>query len=233
MKMPKPLVLLPGMLGDHTVWSAVTALLDVDIELHYGRIDLDDDIGSVARSVLEAAPATFSLAGHSLGAIVALEILRQAPHRVVRLASLNASAMGPTSDQRASWSALRERVVSGGFASIASSFARASLAPSRRMDEGLTAHGELMAGRVGAEGLLRQLAVQQSRPDYRADLADIRVTTIVIGGHLDELATEARQLELAAGIAGSRLVTLTGCGHMSPIERPDAVARAFKRWLAR
>ena len=64
--------------------------------MRFGRIDLDDSSPEMAAGVLAAAPERFALAGHSLGAIVALEIVRQAPQRVTRLALLNASARPAT-----------------------------------------------------------------------------------------------------------------------------------------
>ena len=37
--------------------------------------------------------------------------------------------------------------------------------------------------------------------------------------------------EIAAGIAGSRLVIVPDCGHLSTIEKPDAVNAALAEWL--
>jgi pimeloyl-ACP methyl ester carboxylesterase len=37
---------------------------------------------------------------------------------------------------------------------------------------------------------------------------------------------------MAAGIAGSRLVVLERCGHMTPLERPAEVTAAMRAWLA-
>jgi pimeloyl-ACP methyl ester carboxylesterase len=38
--------------------------------------------------------------------------------------------------------------------------------------------------------------------------------------------------EIAAGISGSRLVVVPDCGHLSTMERPEAVNRALTEWLA-
>src|SRR2546430_1463156 len=37
---------------------------------------------------------------------------------------------------------------------------------------------------------------------------------------------------IAAGIAGARLEIIRDCGHLSTLERPDAVNRAISAWLA-
>jgi hypothetical protein len=36
---------------------------------------------------------------------------------------------------------------------------------------------------------------------------------------------------MAAAIPGSRLVAVEQCGHMAPMERPQAVAAALGQWL--
>ena len=83
------IVLVPGLLCDETVWAAQRAALervgDVLTPVLWGL----DSIPAMARAVLDAAPARFALAGHSLGARVALEAVRQAPERVERLALLD------------------------------------------------------------------------------------------------------------------------------------------------
>ena len=53
------------------------------------RVRRRASLGAMAERVLAAAPATFALAGHSMGGRVALEIVRRAPERVERLALLD------------------------------------------------------------------------------------------------------------------------------------------------
>jgi pimeloyl-ACP methyl ester carboxylesterase len=36
---------------------------------------------------------------------------------------------------------------------------------------------------------------------------------------------------MAAAIAGSRLVVVADCGHLSTIERPQAVTQALVEWM--
>ena len=37
--------------------------------------------------------------------------------------------------------------------------------------------------------------------------------------------------EMAAGIRGARLVIVPECGHLSTLERPEAVTKALVEWL--
>lgn len=227
----EPLVLLSGMLGDAELWRDVAAQL-ADVALPWpARIDLDDSVPEMAASVLAAAPPTFALVGHSLGAIVALEIARRAPGRIARLALVNASARGPSSGQLESWSLLRQRVDAGDFAGIARELAAATLAPPRRADASLRARNEAMAHAVGPDGLRRQLAAQASRPDSRPALAAVTVATLVLSGDADEICPPHLQQELADGLPDARLVTVAGGGHMLPLECPGEVAGLLREHL--
>ena len=84
-----PLVLVPGLMCDHAVWAPVLPALAAGRRCHV--IDHGDarSLATMASRLLDSAPARFALAGHSMGARVALEVVRQAPARVSRLALLD------------------------------------------------------------------------------------------------------------------------------------------------
>jgi pimeloyl-ACP methyl ester carboxylesterase len=226
-----PLVLLSGMLGDEHLWDDVSALLADAVKPWPARIDLDDSVPEMAASVLAVAPPRFALAGHSLGAIVALEIARRAPERVDRLALLNASARGASAEQLAAWSSARNRTEQGHFADVAAELGLAALAPDRR-DAELVARNTAMARTVGADGFLRQLAAQAARPESRPDLTRITVPVLVISGAVDTICPSELQRELVELCPQAELATIEGCGHMAPLEDPAAVAELLRAWLA-
>jgi 4-hydroxy-2-oxoheptanedioate aldolase len=229
----EPLVLLPGMLGDGTLWDGVAPALAERAAPWVGRIDLDDSVGEMAESVLAASPERFALAGHSLGGIVALETARRAPERVTRLALLNASARPATEAQLAAWGELQARTEAGAFGDVARELAELNLPQNRERDAALETRVEVMALGVGAAGFLRQLAAQRTRPDLRSSLASIAVPTVVVSGSEDDVCPSALQDELAAGIAGAAHLTVDGAGHMSPLEAPGPVAEHLLTWLER
>ena len=70
-----------------------------------------------------------------------------------------------------------------------------------------------------------------NRPDNRPLLASVRVPTLVLCGRDDQLTPPELSEELAAGIADSRLVLLDRCGHVSPLEQPEAVTAVLEAWL--
>ena len=103
----------------------------------------------------------------------------------------------------------------------------------RQHDEALKRRVRVMAEETGAEAFLRQQKAIMTRPDMRPLLASIACPTLVLVGDGDELTPPQLSEEIAAGIAGSRLVVVADCGHLSTMERPDAVNSALVEWMAR
>ena len=227
----EPLVLLSGMLGDRSLWDGLSAHLN-DVVLPWpARIDLDDSVPEMAATVLAQAPPRFALAGHSLGAIVALEILRQAPSRVSRVMLVNASGRGPSEAQRDAWRSWRERTVGGQFERIAQELALDTLPAARRADTHLVRASAAMAFEVGADGFLRQLSAQMSRPDSLASLANITVPVLVVSGALDAVCPAALQQEIVDHCPTAELSSIADAGHMVPLEAPAELAARVRSWL--
>jgi pimeloyl-ACP methyl ester carboxylesterase len=102
----------------------------------------------------------------------------------------------------------------------------------RQGDEALRARVRVMAEETGAPAFLRQQQAIMTRADARPSLAAIKCPTLVLVGDGDALTPPALSQEIVASVAGSRLVVIADCGHLSTLERPDAVNRALVEWMA-
>ena len=101
----------------------------------------------------------------------------------------------------------------------------------RHSDEDLKRVVRTMAEETGPEAFVRQQRAIMARPDLRPHLASIRCPTLVLVGDGDQLTPPPLSEEIAAGIAGSRLVVVPECGHLSTLERPEAVNEALVEWI--
>ncbi len=216
------LVLLPGALCDAGLWRHQIADLADLAEVRCGDLTRDDSIAAMAARVLAEMPARFALAGFSLGGHVALEIMRRAPDRVSRLALL-AATPGPE--------ALGEVAMLRPTAG-ATPMMTLLIHPMRLGDRRLSALVGAMADRVGRKAYLRQQRAILARPDSRPGLGSIRCPMVILGGRQDPLAAPGLLKEMAAAIPGARLIVIEDCGHLAPLERPEAVTRALRDWLA-
>lgn len=182
--------------------------------------------------MLAEAPARFALAGHSLGGIVTLEVLRRAPHCVTRLALCNTTGRDASAAQQEGWSGLAVRSRQDDFRDLARELATANLPDHRRGDDALVQAGARMTLDVGPDGVRRQLAAQATRPDNRPSLARVRVPTLALSGSRDEVCPVTLQEELAAGIPDALHAIVDDAGHMAPMEDPQSVAAHLRAWLA-
>lgn len=227
----EPLVLLSGMLGDASLWDDVMAALGDHAAVRTSRIDLDDSVLEMADSVLAESPATFAIAGHSLGGIVALEIVRRAPHRISRLALISSSARPGSDSQQQVWSTLTERIEAGGFGAVVDELVACTLPKMRCNHAELVARSRRMAVKTGPAGLLRQLSAQQTRSNYSNFLNTIRVPVLVVSGEYDNVCPRELQQEISEQVPFGTHVVLEGVGHMAPLEAPEALADLLKNWM--
>lgn len=228
------LVLLPGMLCDAGLFAHQAEHLSELADVSVGDLTRDDSIAGMARTVLDAAPGRFSLAGLSLGGIVAMEIMRQEPERVERLALLDTSPLPPRPDQLETWDGFEEMTKSGRFMEVTRErLMPALIHPDRRHEAALTDAVERMAVNVGEDAFVRQLSAQRGRPDSREDLARIECPTVVLCGRDDALCPYPLHGEMAHVILGAALVPIEGCGHLSSLERPEAVTAVLGYWIQR
>jgi pimeloyl-ACP methyl ester carboxylesterase len=230
--MPKQtLVLLPGLLNtrrlfDHQI-AGLGNLVDIMVPELYGHDSLD----AMADAVLAAAPATFALAGFSMGGYVAFEILRRAAHRVERLALIDTQATPDTPEVSARRRGFIEQTRIGRFHGVQPSLLPTIIHPARLKDTAIIQPILDMAQEVGADGFVREQNAIMARPDSRPLLVEIAVPTVVIVGRQDQATPLPRAQEMAADIANARLVVIEECGHMSPLEKPGEVTNALRRWL--
>jgi pimeloyl-ACP methyl ester carboxylesterase len=191
----------------------------------------DDSMAAMARRILAAAPPRFALVGLSMGGYVAFEIMRQAASRVAKLALLDTGARGEAPERTEQRKPLIALAKSGRFAEILESQYPTLVHHSRHGDAALKATVRAMNEETGAEAYLRQQQAIMTRVDSRPSLAAIKCPTLVLVGDSDEATPPDLAHEMVAAIAGAKLAVVPACGHLSTIERPQAVNTALVEWM--
>ena len=232
-----PLVLVPGIVCDDTVWFAQIEALRSKravTVVDHGELDC---LADMARALLDRAPPRFALAGHSMGGRVALEVMRLASERVTRLALLDTGyeALDPGEaglQEKRKRYALLEIARDRGMHAMAIEWARGMVHPDRLGDTPLMERIYDMISRKTADQFAAQIRALLLRPNVADVLATIRVPTLVLCGKQDAWAPWPRHVDIADRVAGSVLIGVERCGHMSPMEQPDQVTTALCDWLA-
>jgi pimeloyl-ACP methyl ester carboxylesterase len=228
---PLPVVLIPGLLCSARLYAAQIPALWPCGPVTIADHTRDESMTAIARRILAASPPRFALAALSMGGYISFEILRQAPARVAKLALLDTTARADTPEAITARRAQIAQVAAGGLAEVAEAQFMRLVHPLRRQDANLREINRLMAREVGAEGFVRQQTAIVGRVDSRPMLKDIRCPTLVLVGEADSLTPPDRAAEMADGIPGAHLVEVPQSGHLSTLERPDAVTHALLEWL--
>ncbi|MFH0777152.1 MAG: alpha/beta fold hydrolase [Candidatus Eisenbacteria bacterium] len=227
------LLLLPGLLNDARLWKDQVSKLSEMVTASVADLTGADSVTSLAAAALTQAPRIrFALAGLSMGGYVALEIMRQAPDRVLALALLDTTARP---DTPAAIEARRNlmQLAESNFPAVMETLLPRQVHPSRLSDTSLVEVIGAMANSVGKEAFLRQQRAMIGRIDSRPSLPQIWCPTLVLCGREDVITPVEVHEEMAAGIHGSSLAILEECGHLSTLEQPEQVTDALREWLLR
>ena len=222
------LVLLPGTLCTAATFEYQAAHLADLADALVLPLSVGETVAECAAWVLAQAPETFALAGFSQGAIVALEIVRQAPERVVKLALLDANPGGSTAAQLATWARWQKEARAGGFKTIVEGFTN-GLHP--QADPSLRTTLEQMALETGVDTFATQLDMLASRVDSRPSLGAINCPTLLLVGRQDRVTPLELHEEMARLIPNAALVPIEDSGHYSMLEQPQAVTAVMRYWL--
>ena len=225
------LLMLPGLLEDAEGFAHQVAGLAEAASVVVADLTRSDTMEQLARDALEQAPeGPLAIAGHSMGGYVALEILRQAPGRVTALALLNTNARPDSTESTEN----RRRLLAlagRDFDAVINTLLAKQMTAAHLANSILTGTIANMAHSVGKEAFARQQNAIIHRIDSRPHLAKIRCRTLVVAARDDAIMPLEVLEELADGIAGAELVVIDDCGHMAPIEQPEAVTDALHTWL--
>ncbi|MEI2387355.1 alpha/beta fold hydrolase [Breoghania sp. JC706] len=226
----EPLVLVPGLLCTEILFAPqISAFSDHPVMVADNRDH--DSITSMAAAILEKAPDSFALAGLSMGGYVAMEVMRLAPGRVSRLALLNTVARPDAPEQTENRMRLVRLAEDGKFDRIAPALFTGLVPPARQEDEDLRNAVIEMARETGPEAFIRQEKAIIARIDQRPNLGAISCPTLVVAGTDDPIMPVEVVREIHEGIPASRCEIVPACGHLSTLERPDAVTAALKAWM--
>lgn len=226
-----PTVLVPGMLCSPRLYAEQLPALwrfgPVSVASHL----FDDKLAVIADEILATAPPQFGLVGLSMGGYLAFEIMRQAGHRVTRLALLNTTAHPDTAEQTQRRLGQIALAQDGRFAEVVDALYERWVPAGRRRDLTLQRVIRQMADETGPEAFVRQQTAIMNRPDSRIGLGAIGCPTLVVAGADDEVTIPDHAAEMADRIPRARLVVIPECGHLSTLEQPVAVRQVLVDWL--
>lgn len=241
---PEAIIFSHGLLMDHSMFEAQRAAFAGRYRViaydHRGQGESQDpgsgqDMETLTTDAadlilaLDAAPCHF--AGLSMGGFVGLRLAVRRPALLRTLTLMNTGAEREPWPSRVRYGFLAQMVRLAGPGPFTGVAVRALFgsttrrSPDRRaMLEEWTAKLRQRPRNV-AEALL---GVMQRREITTDELRTIQCPTLIIAGEDDTARPPSDSERMAAFIPGARLVRITGSGHSSALEAPDAVIAAMR-----
>lgn len=227
------LVLLPGLVNDSRLWQHQASGLADIAHVSVGDLTKGHTIAEMAADILASAPVEqFALAGLSMGGYVALEIMRQAPERILALALLDTSARPDTPAALEKRSAAIEQAESN-YQAVIETLMPKQLHEIHMEDAALVSMITDMAMSLGNKTFIRQQRAIAGRIDSIPSLSLIKCPTLILCGRDDAITPIGLHQEMVTAIDGAGLIIVDNCGHLSALEQPTRVNEALAQWLAK
>lgn len=242
----EPLVMLHGFPFDPRMWDPQLHPLGKDarilaphlLGLGQSRVpegvvlSIDDYAEDVVAWMDTVGISRATIAGLSMGGYVALAMWKRAPERIKALALLDTKAEADSEEARRGRIATSRTLSEKGMAGVVDGMLPKVLsATTRRTKPEVVERVRAMILESDAVGAMAAVEALRTRPDRSALLATIDVPVVVVVGEEDELTPPSVARELANGIAGAKLIVITGAGHVTSLETPDRVTAVLRSLL--
>jgi len=225
------LVLVPGLGCTELLFAGQIGVLSRHSRVLFADTRQDDSIAAMARRLLDQIDGRFAVAGLSMGGYVAMEIVRQAPERVTRLALVDTTAAPDPESARDTRLKLSDLAQRGRLDEVHQTLWPRLVAPRHQDDKDLEAQVYSMLVAIGGETFARQQNAIMGRADSRVLLRSVAVPTLIVVGDEDVITPVAAATEMADLVPGARLTVVERCGHLSTMEAAAKVATAMEEWL--
>ena len=229
--MSEPIVFLPGMMCDARLFAPQIDALSAQHTIMVAPLNYGSSVSSMAQQILANTPPSFALAGLSMGGIVAMEIVRQAPQRVSRLALLDTNPLAETPERQA----LRGPQIAKAQRGELRAIMRDEMKPSYLTDGPHT--GAIldlcmaMAEKLGASVFCQQSQALRDRPDQCKTLQQYTGPTLILCGEDDKLCPVERHTMMKELVSDSQLEIIKNAGHLPVLEQPDQTNEKLINWL--
>jgi pimeloyl-ACP methyl ester carboxylesterase len=172
------------------------------------------------------------LVGHSMGALIGLDLAARDPDRIARLALLGAAPRMPVHPALLEAAArpeplAAELICDWGFGPAG------HFGGHKAPGSWMLGHALRLLGASSGPRLHTDLAACNAYQDGLEAAAKLRCPTLLVAGAADRMTPARQGAKLAEAIEGARIVTLPACGHMMMVEQPDATLDALIAFLAR
>ena len=221
-------LLISGLLCDATVWRPLLECIDGKV----ADFSTQDNLTTMARDCLRKHSGHLKIAGHSMGARVAMEMARLAPERVEKLALLDTGIHPLRDGEPAKRAEIVHFAHENGMAALTNRWLPGMVYAPNQSNEALMTKLKNMVLRATPDLHARQIKALVDRPDASAYLAQIECPVLLIVGQEDQWSPVSQHEDMLKLLPNARLEIIADAGHFAPIEQPESVARLLADFLS-
>ena len=238
-------LMLHGLGGSSNTWTpimaAMTRFRTLRIDLPgsarsyraEGALSIDRFVQCAVKVLGDLQISKVHVVAHSLGTIVAAHLAAAQPN-LVRSLCLFGPLLAPPDGARANIRARGQKARDEGVAgmqAIADALVQASTS------------SETKQRRHAAVAFVRESLMRQDPDGYArtcdaladaqpADVSGLTCPTLLVTGDEDVVAPPQAVRQIANKIADARVEVLRGCGHWTPVEKPDECSELLRQFLS-
>ena len=223
--------MVPGMMCDERIFSPQIEALSQNLEVTIADISNFSSVRELASDVLKKAPKIFSLLGHSMGGIVAMEIYSQEPNRIEKLILMDTNPKAELDEVKLKREPQIREVNKGKLLEVMRDEMKPNyLAESENKSSVLNVCMD-MALNLGPDVFINQSRALQSRLDQQNTIQSIKIPVLIMCGSEDKLCPVERHEMMHNMISDSDLKIINNAGHMPTLEQPRETTEVLKEWL--
>ena len=225
--------MVPGMMCDERIFSPQIEALSQNLEVTIADISNFSSVRELASDVLKKAPKKFSLLGHSMGGIVAMEIYSQEPNRIEKLILMDTNPKAELDEVKLKREPQIRDVNKGKLLEVMRDEMKPNyLAESENKRSVLNVCMD-MALNLGPDVFINQSRALQSRLDQQNTIQSIKIPVLIMCGSEDKLCPVERHEMMHNMISDSDFIIINNAGHMPTLEQPRETTEVIKEWLMR
>ena len=238
-------LMLHGLGGSSNTWTPIMAAMarfrSLRIDLPgsarsyraEGALSIDRFVQCAVKVLGDLQVNKVHVVAHSLGTIVATHLATAQPN-LVRSLCLFGPLLAPPDGARANIRARGQKARDEGVAgmqSIADSLVLASTSSETKQRRPVVvAYVRESLMRQDPDGYARTCdALADAQP---ADVSGLTCPALLVTGDEDVVAPPQAVRQIASKIAGVRVEVLRGCGHWTPVEKPDECSELLRQFLS-
>ena len=215
------IVLMPGMMCSQDVFSHQINVLENFFNVIVIEFNEHRDIELGVKNLVSNLPNKFHLIGHSMGGIVAMELVKQHSKKVLSLALLNTNPYEEKQELKDKRNKTLKELDSLDLISLMKSDYISRYFPDDCRDKNkLIQQCVDMVYKLDKKVFYNQSVALRDRKDQTSILENVDCKTLIICGERDQLCPVSYHSDMNKMIKSSDLIVLEGVGHMPIIECP-------------